>query len=62
VATAVAKQERVVTLVTLLLVALWFVLSIARIWKNVPQAVALDSIMPIVIGYWFAMKKSGDNE
>lgn len=59
--TKAARQERIVTVVTLLLVGLWIVVSIARLWKSIPPAVALDSVMPIVIGYWFAMKKEDDD-
>jgi uncharacterized MnhB-related membrane protein len=52
----VSKKEQVVTLLTLIVVVLWVISAIVRIWQPWPIAGVLDSAMPLVIGYWFVAK------
>lgn len=51
--------QRTTTVVTLVIVVLWFATVIARVRWELPQAVVLDSAMPPVIGYWFAAVPGG---
>jgi hypothetical protein len=54
----------VTTFLTLIVVGLWIVTVIVRIWVDIPAAAVLDSAMPLIIGYWFvsgaAPKKNGN--
>ena len=43
----------VATILTVVIVTLWIIGAIVRIWQPWPPAVVLDSAMPLVVGYWF---------
>jgi hypothetical protein len=47
-------RQRVTNILTLIIVCVWIVFAVVRVWVEIPAAVILDSAMPVVIGYWFA--------
>lgn len=47
-------RQQVVTLLTVFIVGVWTVTLVARIWLKMPNAIVLDSCMPLVVAYWFA--------
>lgn len=59
-------RQQVTNFLTLLIVGVWIIFSIIRIWVDIPQAAVLDTAMPLVIGYWFTSsaitKKNGNDE
>ena len=48
------QHQQFVNVMTVLLVVMWIISAIARIWIKWPEVAVLDSAMPSVIGYWFA--------
>jgi hypothetical protein len=56
-------RQRVVTILTVVIVVFWMITAVVRIWQPWPAASIVDSAMPLVIGYWFvinaAAKKNG---
>lgn len=59
-------RQAITNILTIVIVVVWIITAVVRIWVDWPQAVILDSAMPIVIGYWFASsamtKKNGNGE
>lgn len=58
-------RQQITNILTIVIVLVWIVTAVVRIWVDWPQAMILDSAMPIVIGYWFASsamtsKKNGN--
>jgi hypothetical protein len=55
------SRELTVTALTGVIVVLWMVTAVVRIWHPWPEATVVDSAMPCVIGYWFVSnaKKNG---
>jgi hypothetical protein len=56
-------RHQVTTFLTVVIVGLWIITFIVRIWVPLEQASILDSAMPLVIGYWFVANalKNGKN-
>jgi hypothetical protein len=56
-------RQQVTTLLTLIIVLLWTITAVVRLWVPWPVANVLDAAMPLIIGYWFVMnagaKKNG---
>lgn len=46
-------RQQVTTLLTLVIVGLWVITFVTRIWIDWPPASVLDAAMPLVLGYWF---------
>ena len=56
-------RHQVTTFLTMVIVGLWIITFIVRVWVPLEQASILDAAMPLVIGYWFvanALKKNGN--
>jgi len=54
-------NQRIITILTAAIVALWTVTAVVRIWQPWPAAAILDSAMPLVIGYWFVTNAATKN-
>lgn len=54
-------RQEVTNILTLLIVGVWIITAVVRIWVDWPQAVILDSAMPIVLAYWFASTAARKN-
>jgi hypothetical protein len=52
------SRQQVVTLLTLVIVGVWIVTAVVRIWVPWPVANILDAAMPVVIGYYFVSKSA----
>jgi len=48
------NRQRVITIITVMIVGLWIAATITRVFRPWPEAAILDAAMPSVIGYWFA--------
>lgn len=57
----ILDTKTVVTILTLVMVTLWVISAVVRIWVAWPEARVLDAIMPIIIGYWFLSNSSKKN-
>jgi len=56
------SRELTVTALTGVIVVLWMVTAVVRIWHPWPEAAVMDSAMPCVVGYWFVsgtVKRNG---
>jgi hypothetical protein len=56
-------RQEVITFLTMVIVGVWIVTAVVRIWVSWPAAYVLDAAMPLVVGYWFvsnAVKKNGN--
>jgi len=47
-------RQQVVTALTLVIVGFWLISAVVRLFIEWPGAAVLDSVMPAVVGYWFA--------
>jgi hypothetical protein len=55
------SRDLIVTALTGVIVGLWLVSAVVRIWHPWPEASVLDSAMPLVIGYYFISKPTKRN-
>jgi len=57
-------RQQVTTFLTVVIVGLWIVTAVVRIWVTWPEAHVLDAAMPMIVGYWFlsnsTAKKNGN--
>jgi hypothetical protein len=53
------NRQQVVTILTAVIVGLWIITAVVRIWISWPEAYVLDAAMPLVIGYWFVSNANG---
>jgi hypothetical protein len=53
---AAMDRQQVTTVLTVVLVGMWIITAVARIWISWPEAHVLDSVMPSLVGYWFLTK------
>ena len=50
------NRQQVTTFLTVVIVGLWIVTTVVRIWVPLDAAAILDSALPLVIGYYFVSK------
>jgi len=55
---AMTMKDKMITILTLIIVLLWVISAVVRIFQPWPIAGVLDSAMPLVIGYWFVNASS----
>jgi hypothetical protein len=55
-------RHQVTTFLTLVIVGLWIVTAVTRIWIDWPAANVLDALMPVVCGFYFLSKSAEKNE
>jgi hypothetical protein len=55
-------RQRVVTMLTLVIVVLWAGSMLVRIWVDFPAGAVLDSVMPLVCGYWFVARAASNGK
>ena len=48
-------QQSHVTVISLIIVGLWTVTAVVRIWVEWPAATVIDNLMPLVGAFWFAV-------
>ena len=55
------NRQRITTILTAIIVAVWLVSAVVRIFHPWPEASVIDSAMPMVIGFWFFTGTKKDN-
>lgn len=55
-------RTKVITILTLIIVGVWLAIAVISLFFPLPEAGVLDSVVPLVIGYWFATKPEKGNE
>ena len=51
-------------MLTVIVVVVWIITAVIRIWVKWPEAAVLDAAMPLVIGYYFvaqAVRRNGNS-
>ena len=58
-------RHQVTTILTLIIVAVWIIGAVVRLFVPWPEMRVLDSALPLVVGYWFvsaAIKRNGGQQ
>lgn len=58
------NRQRVVTILTAVIVAMWIVSAVVRLFIAWPEAAILDSAMAPLVGFWFLSnaRKNGNGK